>query len=85
MNDVSDAAVRTFVIWQGATERPVSSAWNQATVLLDPDGLAHSRYGTHGFGWYLIRPDQYIAARGVESELSLLREYLQKVFSATVA
>jgi 2-polyprenyl-6-methoxyphenol hydroxylase-like FAD-dependent oxidoreductase len=82
MNDVSDAAVRTFVIWQGVTEQPASSAWNRATVLLDPDGVAHSRYGTHQFGWYLIRPDQYVAARGVESELSLLREYLRKVFSA---
>jgi 2-polyprenyl-6-methoxyphenol hydroxylase-like FAD-dependent oxidoreductase len=82
MNDISDPAVRTLVIWQGAAEQPVSSAWNQATVLLDPDRVAHSRYDAHEFGWYLIRPDQYIAARGVESELSLLREYLEKVFSA---
>jgi 2-polyprenyl-6-methoxyphenol hydroxylase-like FAD-dependent oxidoreductase len=84
ISDVSDAAVRTFVIWQGATEQPVSSARNQPTLLLDPEGVAHSRYGSREFGWYLIRPDQYIAARGVESELSLLREYLQTVFSAKV-
>jgi 2-polyprenyl-6-methoxyphenol hydroxylase-like FAD-dependent oxidoreductase len=79
MNDLRDAAVRTFVIWQGV-EQPASLAWNQATVLLDPDGVAHSRYGAREITWYLIRPDQYIAARGVESELSLLREYLQKTF-----
>jgi hypothetical protein len=42
-----------------------------------------SRFGS--FGWYLIRPDQYVAARGVESELSLLREYLQAVLSAKAA
>jgi hypothetical protein len=82
IDDVSDAAVRTFVIWQGATGQPVSSAWNRATLLLDPEGVAHSRYGSREFCWYLIRPDQYIAARGVESEVSLLREYLQTVFSA---
>ena len=58
VNDVGDAPVRTFVIWKGAKEQPVPSAWNQATLLLDPDGVAHSRYGTHEFGWYLIRPDQ---------------------------
>jgi len=34
--------------------------------------------------WYLIRPDQYIAARGTESEIPVLREYLQKAFSAVV-
>jgi 2-polyprenyl-6-methoxyphenol hydroxylase-like FAD-dependent oxidoreductase len=81
MHDVGDAAIRTFVIWQGTTKQPVSSAWNQATVLLDPDGVAHTRYGAREFCWYLIRPDQYIAARGTESELSLLRDYLQKAFS----
>ena len=81
INEVSAAAVRTFVIWRSATEQPVSSEWSQATLLLDPDGVAHSRYGCREFGWYLIRPDQYVATRGVESELSLLREYLQTVLS----
>jgi len=81
IHDVGDAAIRTFVVWQGSTKQPVSSAWNQATVLLDPDGVAHTRYGAREFCWYLIRPDQYIAARGTESEVSLLRDYLQKAFS----
>jgi len=82
LNEVSDAAVRTLVIWQGETEQSISSAGNRAVVLLDPEGGAHSRYGADKFTWYLIRPDQYIAARGVESDLALLRNYLQKVFSA---
>jgi 2-polyprenyl-6-methoxyphenol hydroxylase-like FAD-dependent oxidoreductase len=80
MIDLNDPALRTLLIWHGAIEQPVSLAGNRATVLLDPDGSAHSRYGAREFTWYLIRPDQYIAARGVESELSLLSEYLQKVF-----
>jgi FAD binding domain len=85
MNDFGDAGVRTLVILPGATGESVSFALNQATILLDPDRSAHSRYGARDFTWYLIRPDQYIAARGVEPELSLLREYLQKLFSAKVA
>jgi 2-polyprenyl-6-methoxyphenol hydroxylase-like FAD-dependent oxidoreductase len=83
-NEVGDAEVRVLVIWQGATDPPASIASNQATLLLDPDGVAHSRYGARALSWYLIRPDQYIAARGTESEIPVLREYLQKAFSAVV-
>jgi len=48
-------------------------------LLLDPDGEAHVRYALPELGWYLVRPDQYIAARGLQSELPLLRNYLQKI------
>ncbi len=85
LKEVGDAMVRTLVIWPGGTEQSISSAWNQEAILLDPDGTAHARYGADKFSWYLIRPDQYIAARGVESELPVLRNYLQKVFSAKIA
>ena len=50
-----------------------------ALVLLDPKGVAHVRYGVKEFSWYLIRPDQYIAARGVQSELKMLIRYIQKI------
>jgi len=69
-------AVRCFVIWQ-ADRAP--SRFEEDQVLLDPAGDAHSRYAISELGWYLIRPDQYIAARGLESELSLLRDYLQRI------
>jgi len=85
MNDFRDVGVRTLVIWQGATGESVPFALNQATILLDPDRVAHLRYGARDFTWYLIRSDQYIAARGIEPELSPLREYLQKLFSEKVA
>ena len=76
LHDVRQAGIRCFVVWQ-ADSAP--AALEKENLLLDPHGAAHSRYGLPEIGWYLVRPDQYIAARGVESELSLLRNYLQKI------
>jgi hypothetical protein len=71
------ASLRCLVIWRAGV---APSSWSEDEILLDPDGTAHSRYGLTELGWYLIRPDQYIAARGLQSELSLLRDYLQKIY-----
>jgi 2-polyprenyl-6-methoxyphenol hydroxylase-like FAD-dependent oxidoreductase len=76
INEFRSASLRCLVIWQAEM---APSSWNEDAILLDPDGTAHSRYGLTELGWYLIRPDQYIAARGLHSELSLLRNYLQKI------
>jgi 2-polyprenyl-6-methoxyphenol hydroxylase-like FAD-dependent oxidoreductase len=76
INEFRTAALRCLVVWQAEV---APSQWNAEEILLDPDGNAHARYGVKELGWYLIRPDQYIAARGLQSELSQLRDYLQKV------
>jgi hypothetical protein len=76
INEFRGPSVRCFVIWQ-ADMAP--SRLEAGQLFLDPDGRAHARYGLAELGWYLIRPDQYIAARGLESELSLLRDYLRKI------
>jgi 2-polyprenyl-6-methoxyphenol hydroxylase-like FAD-dependent oxidoreductase len=68
--------VRCFVIWHGGV---APSPWQHHSPLLDPHGEAHARYSLREPGWYLVRPDQYIAARGLDSELSLLKDYLQKI------
>ncbi len=67
---------RALVVWQGQ-EPP---ALDDCTVVTDPDGKAHRRYGlSKTAGWYLVRPDQYIAARGVATEKDLLIPYLRKI------
>lgn len=76
IDEFRSSSLRCLVIWQAEV---APSPWNEDQILLDPDGNAHSRYGLAELGWYLIRPDQYIAARGLQSELSLLRDYLQKI------
>ena len=76
INEFHGDSNRCFVIWQA--EVPPSTLEN-AILLLDPDGKAHVRYALPELGWYLVRPDQYIAARGLQSELPLLRNYLQKI------
>lgn len=51
-------------------------------TLLDLAGRAHSRYGTRQPSWYLIRPDQYVSARGTLEELDPLRSYIRRTSSA---
>jgi len=70
------APAKAIVIWHGK-EAP---AFDDATTLLDPEGKAHTRYGlAKAAGWYLIRPDQYIAARGGQTETEIASRYLKKI------
>jgi 2-polyprenyl-6-methoxyphenol hydroxylase-like FAD-dependent oxidoreductase len=43
--------------------------------LSDPRGLAAERYGITGTGWVLVRPDQFIAARGAGGETRAFSAY----------
>jgi 2-polyprenyl-6-methoxyphenol hydroxylase-like FAD-dependent oxidoreductase len=54
-----------------------------APVYVDESGLVHERYGLKSAGYYLIRPDGYVAFRAPGSELRLLRAYLQRVFPSS--
>jgi FAD binding domain len=76
INEFHSTSLRCLVVWRAGV---APSAWIEDEILLDPDGNAHSRYGLKELGWYLVRPDQYIAVRGTQSELPQLRDYLQKV------
>jgi hypothetical protein len=72
----SAAPANAIVIWHGDEEPDI----DDATVFRDREGTAHARYGlAKAAGWYLIRPDQYIAARGGAGETSLLSQYLKKI------
>lgn len=61
---------RTLVVWHGGTA---------ATGLLDPGGGAHHRYGVRSTAWYLIRPDQYIAARGSAADSEVLERHFNRI------
>ena len=76
IDEFQNLLVRCLVIWYAEA---TPSIWQHESPLLDPRGEAHARYSLREPGWYLVRPDQYIAARGLDSELSLLRNYLQKI------
>ena len=64
--------VKVLVVWKSAS---VHAGLEGMTVFLD-EGPAHDRYGLSDAGWYLVRPDQYIAARGIMGEEPVLHRLL---------
>jgi 2-polyprenyl-6-methoxyphenol hydroxylase-like FAD-dependent oxidoreductase len=69
-------AVRVVVVWIGS-QVPVGLP-PEAALSLDPNGDAHEQYGLEYPGWYLVRPDQYLAARAATLETASLLAYLRK-------
>lgn len=66
-------ALRLLVVWKGAS---VPAGLEGMAVFSDDDS-AHDRYGlSDAAGWYLVRPDQYIAARGIMGEEPVLHRLL---------
>lgn len=66
--------VQTIMVWRD----PTAPTNTPNGLYLDPEGEAHERYGLTQPGWYLIRPDQYLAARGATLETASLEKYLAK-------
>lgn len=72
----------------GAVDRYAPFAGPEVTLVRldsksDPDGAAHKRYRMRGPGWVLIRPDQFVAARGSAGDLGQLANYLARVVAPT--
>jgi 2-polyprenyl-6-methoxyphenol hydroxylase-like FAD-dependent oxidoreductase len=79
----------TLLVFGGVASRAAESVTPYedaiATVLLDAsldaNGAARRRYGFDDDGWVLIRPDQVIALRGDDADLSALERYLAMVIA----
>lgn len=68
--------VRPVLIWHGTETLDFAGV----EEFLDPEGKAHERYGlTAMAGWYVVRPDNYIAARGTLSDTTALTRYMRKI------
>jgi 2-polyprenyl-6-methoxyphenol hydroxylase-like FAD-dependent oxidoreductase len=59
--------------------RPAGLAWD-GSVVLDPRGEIHRRYGARSECLYVIRPDGYIAYRSQPADEARLFDYLKLVF-----
>ena len=57
--------------------RATASGFGAALEILDmgTDAGAAERYGVHGSGWVLVRPDQFIAARGGAGDTGVFDAY----------
>jgi 2-polyprenyl-6-methoxyphenol hydroxylase-like FAD-dependent oxidoreductase len=58
--------------------RPAQLQW-QGSVLLDPHGAIHKKYGARSECLYLIRPDGYVAYRSQPANGASLLSFLQRV------
>jgi hypothetical protein len=63
------------------TDAPAPCSPQVSTIYLDPGGKAHDRYGLEHAGWYLVRPDQYLAARSASLQTASLYSYLEKAMT----
>jgi len=58
---------------------PAGLKWD-GTLFLDADRSLHRRYGCHGAGLYLIRPDGYVGYRSHTADRERLLAYLKTIF-----
>ena len=71
-------ALRTLFIQR----TPDRSEIKGVETLLDLKGRAHSRYrGARHPSWYLIRTDQFVAARGALEDMNPLRSHMRKTLA----
>lgn len=65
------------------TEKPPALQWN-GSLLLDPDGNFHRRYGARFNCLYLIRPDKYIGFRSQPAKFEPLFQHCDRIFRKTL-
>ena len=87
----SDAELRNLLAGYGGMIQPHlifagerGQSGSEAPAYVDESGLVHVRYGLTGAGFYLVRPDGYVAFRAPGSTLRPLRAYLRRVFLSPV-
>lgn len=61
------------------TSRPAELAWG-GSVVLDPEGTMHQRYGAASECLYLIRPDGYVGFRSQPADAAALDAFLSRIF-----
>jgi hypothetical protein len=69
---------QTVIIWQGGEAPAKAPQGLYQGLYLDPDTEAHKRYGLDQADSYLVRPDQYLAARSATLNPATLETYLAK-------
>lgn len=69
--------VTAYVIFPG--EKASEIVGNHSSVLLDPGGECHSRYGARASCLYLVRPDEHIGFRAQPEDPEALLMYLDRL------
>ena len=61
------------------TSRPAELVWG-GSVVLDPEGTMHQRYGAASECLYLVRPDGYVGFRSQPADAAALDAFLSRIF-----
>lgn len=75
---VSTIEAKPLIIWYNEALFKMSCGKN-ASHFLDLKGHAHNRFGITSPSWILIRPDFYVAARGLLEEQDRLESYCDRL------
>ncbi|MBX9743498.1 MAG: FAD-dependent monooxygenase [Chthoniobacterales bacterium] len=76
---IATIEAKPLMIWHGEVLFNKMNYEEKASHFLDPQGLAHNRFGITSPSWILVRPDFYVAARGVIEEQDRLERYCSRL------
>lgn len=80
VNTIYPEIVSPILVVKNKEDGPNQLADNACQILIDPQLKLHNRWGMQETGYYLVRPDKYIAFRGKLPGKQLLYAFLERLF-----
>ena len=78
INSLANNNIAVEALFISTTKLNDTTELNDTSSIFDTKGLVAERYGITDEGYYLIRPDQYVAARWQDFDISKIKAAVQK-------